>query len=130
MSTELQVPFALTPSGGVAVITDPDTQAQQHVTALISTRPGERVVLAQYGVDLLGSVFSPDPQAVAESLSNQVTSAMATWEPTITVDSVTPAENNDMSIAQVNVEYSVAGSAPASGVNVATVLVGGSVIKS
>ena len=40
MSTELLTPFGLDVGGQIAVTTDPNVQAQQHVNSLISTTPG------------------------------------------------------------------------------------------
>lgn len=133
MSTELVAPFQLTPSGGVAVTTDPRVQAQQHVTSLVSTNPGERVMLPGYGVPLAGLVFASNNPAVVSTIQNDVVQALAQWEPSISVNSVSPASGTDptQGTAMVNVDFTAGATpgAPGAGVQTATILVGGTVVN-
>jgi phage baseplate assembly protein W len=132
MSQEIVVPFALNPNGGIAATTDPGTQTAQHVNSLISTRPGERAMVPAYGVDLAGQLFG-DQDEVATAVVNDVTVAIQTWEPSVTVKSVTTAPGTDptVGLTQVEVDYVTPASAttnPAA-VSTATVLVGGTVVE-
>lgn len=133
MSTELLTPFQLTPSGAVAVTTDPGVQAQQHVTSLVSTNPGERVMLPAYGVPLASLVFASNDPVVVATIEQDVTNALAQWEPSIIVNSVSPAAGQDPSqgVAMVNVDFQAGATADAPGASVqtATILVGGQVIS-
>lgn len=133
MSTEIVAPFQLTPSGGVAVTTDPRVQAQQHVTALVSTSPGERVMLPGYGVALAALVFAPNSPVVAATIQQDVVQALAQWEPGIVVNSVSPAAGQDPAegVAMVNVDFQAGAQAgaPGAAVQTATILVGGTVIN-
>jgi phage baseplate assembly protein W len=133
VSTEILMPFQLTASGGVAVTESPYTQAQQHVTALVSTNPGERVMLPGYGVALEALVFSPNDDVVAATIQSDVTQALAAWEPSITVNSVTPATSTDPTtgVAMVNVDFTAVASPsqPGTQLQTATILVGGTVIN-
>lgn len=133
MSTEILSPFQLTSSGSVAITTSPTVQANQHVQALVSTQPGERIMLPTYGVSLNALVFAPNDPAVINIVTQDVTAAIGTWEPSLTVNSVSPVPGNDPTTgqAQVNVDYSVGAQAgaPGSGIFTATVLVGGDVIS-
>lgn len=132
MSTEILAPFQLTSSGSVAVTQDPGIQAQQHVTSLVSTKPGERVMLSSYGVNLAALVFAPNDPAVITTIASDVTQAVNVWEPSLTVESVSPVPGQDPTQGQamVNVNYSIASQPgqPGSSIQVATVLVGGDVI--
>jgi phage baseplate assembly protein W len=134
MSTELLVPFGLSVGGQISVTTDPNVQAQQHVDSLISTTPGERAMQPAYGVDLTGQLFAPDEELSAFLVAD-VQQAFAAWEPTITLQGVTPVPgaSNDalQGIATVDVAWSIPGATTATsttGVTQATMLVGGSVI--
>jgi uncharacterized protein len=133
VSTEILQPFQLTSSGSVATTTDPGVQAQQHVSTLVATKPGERVMLPTYGINLAGLVFAPNDPAVIQTISQDVTNAVNTWEPSLTVQSVTPTPGQDPTQGQamVNVDYSIASSAgqPGTSIQTATVLVGGDVIS-
>lgn len=56
-------------------------QAGQHVTSLVSTNPGERVMLPGYGVALSALVFAPNNLAVVATVQQDVVKALAQWEP-------------------------------------------------
>lgn len=132
MSTELLTPFQLTPSGAIAVTTDPGVQAQQHVTSLVSTNPGDRVMLPGYGVPLAALVFASNDPVVVATIERDVTTALAQWEPSVIVNSVSPAAGQDPSqgVAMVNVDFQAGATpgAPGAGIQTATILVGGTVI--
>ena len=132
MSTEILYPFGLSATGGIAVTTDPNVQASQHVNSLISTRPGERVMVPTYGIDLAGQVFG-DPDEVADAIVNDVTTAMQNWEPSVTVKSVSTAPGFDPAtgLVQIEVDYvtPATGISSPTSVSTATVLVGGTVIE-
>ena len=133
MSTELLTPFQLTPSGAVAITTDPRMQAEQHVTSLVSTTPGERVMLPSYGVALAALVFAPNIPVVVATIEQDVTKALATWEPGIIVNSVSPAVSTDptQGVAMVNVDFQAGAvpGAPGAAAQTVTILVGGVVIQ-
>lgn len=132
MSTEIRYPFQLTPSGAVATTQDPSVQAEQHVTSLVSTNPGERVMMPGYGVSLAALVFSPNNLAVAATIQADVTKALAAWEPSIIVNSVSPAAGQDPTTgtAMVNVDFQAGAQpgAPGAGTQTATIEVGGRVV--
>lgn len=133
MSQELLQPFQLTASGSVAVTADPQAQARQHVTALVSTSPGERVMLPGYGVPLESLVFASDDPVVVTMIQRDVAAALAQWEPGIQVTSITPAPGTDptQGVAMVNVGFQAGAQpgAPGAGTQTATVLVGGTIIN-
>lgn len=133
MSTELLTPFQLTASGQVAVTADPNVQAGQHVTSLISTNPGERVMVPAYGVPLASLVFASNDPVVVTTIQRDVTTALAQWEPSIIVKSVSPAPGQDptQGAAMVNVDFQAGAQpgAPGAAVQTATVLVGGTVVN-
>jgi phage baseplate assembly protein W len=131
VSQEIIVPFGLDTYGRVAVTGDPVIQAMQHVKALVATEPGERVMLPRYGVALKERVFAPGLSADAARINNDVTMAMAAWEPGLTVISITPRADDNNGVAMVDVDFTRGaanspGSVPAL---TATILVGGTVVE-
>jgi len=133
MSTEILQPFQLTSSGGIATTTDPGVEAVQHVTSLVSTNPGERVMVPGYGVALAALVFAPNDDLVTQTIESDVINALAAWEPSIIVNSVSPAPSLDpnQGVAMVNVDFQAGATpgAPGASVQTATILVGGTVIS-
>lgn len=130
--SEILFPFSLSQSGGIAVTgEDPELIAQQHVDALVSTAPSERVMLPTYGIPLAANLFHSDPSVISASLAQDVSQAMATWEPAIQVLGVTPtfSDQSEGRVA-IDVDYTIGtGPVTVNNVNTATVLVGGDVIE-
>lgn len=130
--TELQAPFGLTPSGGIAAVSVPGDMVQQHLRALVSTNPGERVMRPTYGVPLSSYVFGLSASEVSTLVSADVARAIQQWEPSVNLQDVR-ALTSDTSegLVAVDVNYTpgavVTGSAV---VSTASVLVGGSVVGS
>lgn len=130
MSTEILTPFQLTPSGGVAAASVPADQVQQHLQALVSTTPGERVMQPAYGVALANALFGLGTAQTAAIVSTDVQAAIAKWEPNVNIQDVrTSVGDTSLGIVAIDVDYSP-GSGPPSpnAVQTCTVLVGGSVI--
>lgn len=132
MSIEMQAPFGLTPSGGVAVVTVPGTQVQQHLQSLVSTSPGERVMQPTYGIPLSSYVFGLTAEQVSGLVVSDVQRAVQQWEPSVNLQQVQlmPSDTSEGMVA-VNVNYSPGAAVTSSSVtSTATVLVGGSVVSS
>lgn len=129
---EIAVPFRLSPDGGIEVVRDANRQIDQHVRSLIATMPGERVMLTRYGTPTLGLLFEPIDEVAAE-LATDITLALQTWEPGITVQEVTPVQDTgQLGISKVDVRYQRV--TPGSGLiqrttNTATIKVGGKVAE-
>lgn len=131
MSVEILQPFQLTPSGGVAVTTNPTTQVQQHLQVLVSTSPGERAMQPTYGIPLSNYVFGLDTNQTATAVSNDIATAVARWEPNVNVQDVrTLVSDTSLGILSIDVDYSPGSVAPSpSAVQTATVLVGGTIVS-
>jgi hypothetical protein len=126
MTAEIAIPFALDVHGSVAVTTDPDVQQAQHVSSLVTTQPGERVMRPKYGVPTMKYLFGNNGGNVTALINKDVQQAMSTWEPGITVNSVTPVWNNQGGIAEIDVDY-LAAPEDTGAVQTAVINVGGSV---
>ena len=106
MSAEILIPFSLDPlSGKVSQTTDPDVQQMQHVSSLVSTQPGERVMHPDYGIPLASYVFSQGAVFIADQMATDVTRQMSQWEPGIQVNNVIPVPNEDFGWARVDVDF-------------------------
>lgn len=128
--TNFTIPFSLTPSGSVQTTNDPNQIANDRVESLIGTYPGERVMIPDYGVNVPSYVFSPDIPAQESLLTTQVQQAITQWEPTITLDSVTPVLNqSDVGIIDIDVQFTLSNNPAMTPAQVATVEVGGNVVQ-
>jgi uncharacterized protein len=132
MGVEILQPFQLDTNGQIASTDDPDIQVDQHLLSLVSTNPGERVMLPNYGVPTFKYMFSMNSAENQQGFLNSVNSAMASWEPNITVDvEFINTENlfdGEMDI-QINWSTGNEFTSSSNGLLTATVLVGGTVVE-
>jgi phage baseplate assembly protein W len=108
MPLEISVPFRLGPDNKIASESNPDAQIRQHVMSLVNTEPGERVVLGDYGVAISSLVFETDDVKVARDLSTDIEDMLATYEPGVALQGVTPSATSGEAgdgIASVDVHY-------------------------
>lgn len=105
MNSEILIPFTLDVNGSIAQTTDPDVQQAQHVSSLVTTQPGERVMRPSYGVPTVSYLFSGSNGQVTSIINKDVQNAMAAWEPNITVTNITPQWDNQGGIADIEVDY-------------------------
>jgi len=129
-TTELAAPFGLTPSGAVAVFSTPADQVQAHLTALVSTGPGERVMLPEYGVPLASLLFGDTAAEIAMQVGNDVRAAITKWEPAVSLmDVQTDVADTPEGLAAIKVEYTPGALVTSTAtVSTATVLVGGTIV--
>ena len=125
------MPFAVDIHGRIATVLDPDTQAMQHVECLVSTSPGERVMMPDYGIPLTSYLFEPGFEQVTIEIEHDVTSQMSMWEPNLTVMDVTPLLDSDFGVSKVTVDFARMPGVPdsSSPTLTATVHVGGDVTE-
>jgi len=73
---------------------------------LISTEPGERVVLSDYGVPTQELLFAPDDDLVAEGIAARAKEMLGRYEPGVVLQRVVPVPNDEGSgIAEVSIDY-------------------------
>ena len=128
MSVEISTPFSLNINGGIASTTDSNVQVTQHLQSLVSTEPGERVMMPLYGVPTASSLFAPNAAINQSMLLADIQSAVSTWEPTVDIDSIAvnplPGDvNGSISLA---IDWSQISINPQ--IQTATVLIGGKVV--
>ena len=132
MPTEIAVPFHLAPDGGIAVTTNAVLETQQHIESLVATSPGERVILANYGVPARAAVFAPDNRVITTVLQTSIASAMSTWEPDVIVNSINAVASESIyeDSAVITIEWSprFVSSLIQSGTYTSTILIGGDVV--
>lgn len=122
------MPFRLSTSRGIQVVTDPRRQVHQHVMAVVNTEPGERVMLPDYGVRLASLLFEEIDEIKAQSIADQIAGALLIWEPGVRLTRAVPVKG-DVGEVRVDVGYDsrVSATTDADGnqVNTARIAVGG-----
>lgn len=123
---EIMVPFQIDPAtGGVAVLNNYVQILAQHILTIIMTAQGERIMLPSYGVGLENMLFQPIYTNTPGLLQSDLTNAIQSFEPAVTVQSVTVVEDpNNPYVLVVTVTYSVV---PFNDVSTVSVTVGGGI---
>lgn len=107
MAVQMAIPFAVDATGAIAVVTDPVQSLGDRVRALAATYPGERVMRSTLGVAVANVLFDWDSAAATDHLTTMVQQAVAQWEPSARVLSVSPRMSADGSqIIGVDVDIS------------------------
>ena len=105
MPSEIAVPFRVA-DGHIATVSDPDLQVRQHVRALVSTQPEERVMVPGYGLATNSELFSEaDADELADQMVAKVSTAFTNWEPGVGVESVEAVDDDDGALVMLNVNY-------------------------
>ena len=90
-------------SGGVKTSTG-EENIKQCISVILSTRPGERQMLPEFGCRLHEVLFSPNTRATSALIAHHVKTALVRWEPRIEViDVLAEAEQNGS--VNVDVHY-------------------------
>lgn len=106
MPIEMTHPFTITGGGGVSATTNPDTQIHQHVRTLLGTNPGERRVVADYGVAAREMLFENDATMVGTVISERIRGQLETYEPGVLIErlDVLPSDSTQGS-ANIAINY-------------------------
>jgi phage baseplate assembly protein W len=103
--TGLSFPPRVGPDGRLAWSTG-ETNVRECLRVLLLTEPGERVMREQYGCGLRRYLFEPNTPTTRELIRQQITAAINTWEPRVTLQQVTVTQDpSDPRTAAVNVRF-------------------------
>jgi len=93
-------------AGNITKVKNADSISQS-VKTILSTYPGERIMLPEFGSRLREYIFSPMDIGTADLLSAEIEDALEKWEPRITVIEVYIEENVDANQYIINIEYAI-----------------------
>jgi phage baseplate assembly protein W len=84
LGTGWQFPIRITPRGGLT-FSAAEQNIEEALWILLSTAPGERQMLPQFGCGIHDLVFAPNSAATRGTIATSVRRALTTWEPRIDV---------------------------------------------
>jgi phage baseplate assembly protein W len=92
---------------GVDMFSDaPDVQSSLEI--LLSTRPGERVMLPGYGCNLDELIFEPLTTTLKTYMTDLISTAILYYEPRITLNSIDLSQSNDLEgLVLILIDYTV-----------------------
>ena len=74
---------------------DYKTLIRSSIQRILLTKPGERVMLPDFGCDLDKYIFEPNDSLLELQVRNEITNAITKWEPRITLKNITVTVNNN-----------------------------------
>ncbi|MGY1640652.1 GPW/gp25 family protein [Geodermatophilus sp. SYSU D00703] len=102
-------PVGTDPTGSIALVTR-EREVEQAIWLVLGTAPGERPMRPEFGCRLQDLVFGPANASTAGEIAYEVRTALARWEPRITVTDVRVGfERVDAGTVYVDVHYCVRG---------------------
>ena len=93
---------------GQAVMVSDTEDVLQSLEILLSTVPGERIMLLDYGTDLYQFVFGELDQNLFSNITRNVKNAISNYEPRITVDNIDVlVDDDDANLLIISVDYTI-----------------------
>jgi phage baseplate assembly protein W len=97
-------PFTIDPFGVANTTTSQEKIYQDRVLTLLSTSVGERPMRATYGTDLASALFETQGNAT-KAIESAIRTAMRTWIPELTVESIDIRSTDDSGRVQVLLSF-------------------------
>jgi uncharacterized protein len=92
---------------GSVVMAEGDTDIGQALWIILSTTPGERVMLPTFGCDLMSKVFTTLTTTTANEIAALVTNAIIEWEPRVDVEKVVVTDSTLDGWLDISIDYVV-----------------------
>jgi len=106
LGTGWAFPFGFASASGGVGLSAGEENIRQCISVILSTRPGERQMLPDFGCRLHELLFAPNTRATSALIAHHVREALMKWEPRIEVIDVR-AEPEQNGSVNVEVEYLV-----------------------
>ena len=97
--------FPVLPREGGADYEEGAEKVRQSILLILDTEPGERIMRPTFGCGLRRYLMKPNTSATRALMQRDVQQALATWEPRISLASVSVEPGDDPSLVLVHVAY-------------------------
>lgn len=102
--SDLNYKFDKDASGNIKIVTENDSISQS-IRTILSTRPGERIMLPEFGSSLYRFIFEPMDEFTTQSMQYEVDAAVRQWEDRVYVSNVSVEPNYDENYYIISVQY-------------------------
>lgn len=107
LPTEIQLPFALDSTGGIAMTTDPGQMVSQHIEAVVGTTVSERVMRVGYGTSIDRHIFDSNDPIVIADIQAQIMRAVGLYVPEATPIRVDIVNDPPSGTVGIKISYSM-----------------------
>jgi phage baseplate assembly protein W len=107
LGTGWKFPLQVTPTGGIATSSE-EQKIEESILLVLSTAPGERLMLPDFGCGIHDLVFSPNNSSTITTVVDLVRRSLTTYEPRIDVIEVTAQTSTEQqNLLLIRVDYRV-----------------------
>lgn len=78
---------------------------RQSVEIILDTEPGERIMLPAFGCGLRRYLMQPNTLSTRTAMQEDIATALAIWEPRISVSSVAVTTDDDPTLVWIEISY-------------------------
>jgi phage baseplate assembly protein W len=78
---------------------------RQSIETILDTEPGERIMLPLFGCGLRRYLMAPNTAATRTGIRQDITEALALWEPRIRVTDVSVTPGEDPTLVWIDISY-------------------------
>lgn len=108
LGTGWSFPPAFDRDSASVLLTSDETDIQRSLQILLSTRPGERVLLPNYGCNLDEILFEPLTTTFVNYIKDLINTAILYYEPRITANGININEDNTLEgVVLIEIMYTV-----------------------
>ena len=97
-------PVVTTSDGSIPVAEGPD-KVVQSIRIILDTEPGERLMRPSFGCGLRRYLMSPNTSATRTLIKGDVQVALDSFEPRITVSSISVEPGDDPALVMIEISY-------------------------
>lgn len=80
-------------------------RVRQSIETVLSTEPGERVMMPDFGCGLRRYLMAPNTVATRTAIQNEVTQALTMWEPRIRLTRVAVEPGEEPTLVWIDIAY-------------------------
>ena len=107
LGTGWTFPLQVTPTGAIATSSE-EQKIEQSILLILSTAPGERLMLPRFGCGIHDLVFAPNDTGTISQVVDLVRRALTTYEPRIDVFDVSvQTSNGQPNLLLIRVDYRI-----------------------
>lgn len=94
-------------SSGNVIIHENNKAIDQSIKTILSTYPGERIMLPEFGSRFKELLFDPMDEDTIDNMEYEIKEALDRWEPRISVDEVTIEEDLNKQTYNILIGYTI-----------------------
>jgi hypothetical protein len=105
LGTGLRFPLRPDPVTGNLGTVDGMARIRQSIEQILDTEPGERIMLPGFGCGLRRYLMEPNNLTTRTAMSQDIETALTTWEPRVRLDAVTVTPDDDLTVLWIEISY-------------------------